>query len=524
LVSAVKPGGKHGTLVGSTLGGYWLVALLGAGGMAEVYRGVDPRQGREVAVKVLPLTLAADPGYVARFRDEARRVAALNHPNVVPVFRYGEERGLLYLVMPVLTESLRDRMDRQRRLEPAAAAQIAIQIAGALDAAHQHGLVHRDVKPENILLTPDGRALLTDFGIAREVDALRDATMSRTLAATGLPVGTPEYMAPEQLRGGSADQRVDIYGLGAVLYEMLTGRVPHDADTPYEVAARVLNDRVLPPSEYNPAIWPALEDVVLGALARDADDRYPDTRSFARALDRAVARHTPRGAGAVSGPVGSGAPTPLARSLSKKRLSGGHTGELDEATAAPETERRRGRGRSRRRKPLLVLFAAVMVLVGFLVGGAVAISQVTDLSNLSLLTALGSTTTTRLGPNGPAVAPTATTQPTATAQATPSATPGATTTPSVSVGYPTVALAGAPPHPCTGTQTLVNNGAGSIIWSLAPPPTASGLTFSPRSGTLAPGNGTTIVITYTGADCAGQTATITVSASGGGTAQFTLNY
>jgi hypothetical protein len=175
-----------------------------------------------------------------------------------------------------------------------------------------------------------------------------------------------------------------------------------------------------------------------------------------------------------------------------------------------------------------VLLAAALVLVGFCVGGAVAMSQVTDLTDLSLLTALGSTTTTRLGSTTPAAAPSASAPPTATPRATASTTPGATpsttTTPSVGVGSPTVALAGTPPHPCTGTQTLVNTSAGPLIWSLTAPATTSGLTFSPASGTLASGNSTVVVITYTGGACAGQTATITVSASGGGASQFTLTY
>ncbi|HYM28589.1 MAG TPA: serine/threonine-protein kinase, partial [Steroidobacteraceae bacterium] len=229
------PSADQGSLVGSTLGGYRLTALLGAGGMAEVYQGSEVSTGHDVAVKVLPRALAQDPGYVNRFRDEARRVAALKHPNVVPLLRYGEEGGLLYIVMPVLTESLRDRMERERVIAPSTAAKLTVQVAAALDAAHKQGLVHRDVKPENVLMNGEGRALLTDFGISREVDVLAKASAQRTLAATGLPVGTPEYMAPEQLRGGAFDQRVDVYALGAVLYEMLTGHVPHDANTPYEV-------------------------------------------------------------------------------------------------------------------------------------------------------------------------------------------------------------------------------------------------------------------------------------------------
>lgn len=285
--------GSAGSLIGSSLGDYKLISLLGAGGMAEVYRGRDVALGRDVAVKVLPSTLAQDTGYVERFRDEARRVATLSHVNVVPVYYYGEERGLLYLVMPILRESLRDRMDREGQLPPSDAAKLVVQIAAALDAAHAHGIIHRDVKPENILLNHEGKAHLTDFGIARELSFLRESGTNRTLAASGLPVGTPEYMAPEQLRAGNVDERSDIYSLGTVLYELLTGNVPHEGPTPYEVAALVLTAPVVPPSVHNPAIWPELEQVVMKALAKDAADRFPDARSFAMALRRAVLQRDP---------------------------------------------------------------------------------------------------------------------------------------------------------------------------------------------------------------------------------------
>src|SRR5262249_19566415 len=159
---------RGGAGVGAPLGGLGGLRrppLPGPGGMAEVYRALDPRLGREVAVKVLPAPLAADPNYVARFRDEARRVAALNHPYIVPVYHYGEDGGLLFLVMPILRESLRDKLGRDGILPSVDAGRIAVEIASALEAAHDRGLVHRDVKPENILLDNKGHALLTDFGI-----------------------------------------------------------------------------------------------------------------------------------------------------------------------------------------------------------------------------------------------------------------------------------------------------------------------------------------------------------------------
>ena len=279
---------QEGALVGQTLEGYRLRKLLGVGGMAEVYLAEEPSLRRDVAVKVLPRLLATDPNYVARFRDEARHVAGLSHPNIVPVYTFGEDRGLLYLVMPLLKESLRDRMEREGLIASKEAGRIAYSIASALHTAHHYGIVHRDVKPENILMDGDNKPMLTDFGIAREIDALREDGVARTLAATGLPVGTPEYMAPEQLRGLPATPQVDLYALGAVLYEMLTARVPHDASTPYEVASAVLRDPVIPPSRINPAVTPALERVVLTAMAREPENRYPDMRAFALDLRDAL--------------------------------------------------------------------------------------------------------------------------------------------------------------------------------------------------------------------------------------------
>ncbi|HEX9036414.1 MAG TPA: serine/threonine-protein kinase [Ktedonobacterales bacterium] len=279
---------QEGALVGQTLEGYRLRKLLGVGGMAEVYQAEEPSLHRDVAVKVLPRLLATDPNYVTRFRAEARHVANLSHPNIVPVYTFGEDRGLLFLVMPLLKESLRDRMEREGVIAPKEAGRIAYAVASALHTAHHYGIVHRDVKPENILMDGDDKPMLTDFGIAREIDALAESGAARTLAATGLPVGTPEYMAPEQLRGLPATPQVDIYALGAVLYEMLTARVPHEAPTPYEVATAVLRDPVIAPSRINSEVTPVLERVVLMAMARDPANRYPDMRAFAMDLRDAL--------------------------------------------------------------------------------------------------------------------------------------------------------------------------------------------------------------------------------------------
>ena len=279
-----------GALTGQWLGDYQLQALLGVGGMAEVYQARDAMINREVAVKVLPPALAADPSYVERFRNEAQAVGALNHPNIVPILVLREQGPYLYLVMPLIKESLRDRLLRGVPLPVAEAVQIAVQILSGLGAAHAHGVVHRDVKPENILLDEYGVAKLTDFGIARRITIQRGSG-GPTLAGTGLPVGTPQYMAPEQLRGEELDQRADIYALGSVLYEMLTGLPPHSAGTPYEVASLVLTASIAPPSSRSPEIWPELEQVMLKALGRKPADRYANAASFAEALQDALLAH-----------------------------------------------------------------------------------------------------------------------------------------------------------------------------------------------------------------------------------------
>lgn len=271
-------------LTGQRLGDYDLGKCLGVGGMAEVYWAYDRILMRDVAVKVLSSSLAEDSTYVDRFRAEARRVAALRHPHLVPVYHAGEDsvngRRFLYLVMPLLHESLEDILQRGGRLSPTEAVRVALQVADGLNAAHRHGLIHRDVKPGNILVDADGQAALADFGLAREMQ--RPASV-----ATQQPWGTPEYMAPEQFHDTDIDQRADIYALGVVLYELLTGKRPFEGGSAYDIAAQALTGALTPPSIYDAAIPPALEHVVLTALARAPDDRFPTMAAFALALRQA---------------------------------------------------------------------------------------------------------------------------------------------------------------------------------------------------------------------------------------------
>lgn len=262
------------------LGSYELIRQLGEGGMAQVYLARDIRLGREVAVKVLDRQLGARPGFRERFLREARVAAALDHPNIVPLYDFSESDPLhLYLVMPFVSGgSLQDRL-KEAPFSVDQVATYGAQIADALEYAHLRGVVHRDVKPANMLLHADGRLLLSDFGLAKILSA-----SARPAAPRNHPdAGTPEYMAPEQINGRS-DERSDIYALGVVLYLLLTGRLPFTGSTSAKVMERHLYRLPAEPRRLNPNITPAMQGVVLRALAKHPEDRYQRASELAGAL------------------------------------------------------------------------------------------------------------------------------------------------------------------------------------------------------------------------------------------------
>ncbi len=323
--------------------------------MADVYRGQERGTNREVAVKVLTPALAADPDYVASFKNEIAQVRRLNHPNIVPIEAFGEQGSYFYLVMPLFRASLHDVLTRHERLEPFDAVWLGEQIAWALTSVHALGLIHRDVKPGNILLTDD-RALLTDFGIVRQV-VFGETGEAPTLAGTGLPIGTPQYMAPEQLAGQPVDYRADLYALGAVLYKMLTGQPPHIADTPYAVAVHALTEPIVPPSRLNPATWPELETVIMRSLARDPNDRFANADGMRQALRQVdeVYRHaSSSGAGAWSSGVSSGVISSV--QVGGNDGSGGGGGGSLPPRGGSDDERNQ-----RRRVPQLLLLSVLAV-------------------------------------------------------------------------------------------------------------------------------------------------------------------
>ncbi|HKB49494.1 MAG TPA: serine/threonine-protein kinase [Ktedonobacterales bacterium] len=262
---------------------------LAQGGMSQVYLAHDERLGREVAVKVLAPELTGDAVRVERFRLEARRVTALQHPNIVPLLDYGEEGGQLFLVMPVYVTALREVMEQRGAFPLLEVAAIVCQVASALDYAHQHGLIHRDVKPENILLDGNGRALLTDFGIAKSAPSAPERLMTSgplsAMEAGQMPIASVEYSSPEHLLGRAIDTRTDVYGLGVVAYELLTCHVPFtlDRERLYTLLLRLLTEHPRPPSALAPL--PAeVDDVILHALASDPAARYSSPGAFADAL------------------------------------------------------------------------------------------------------------------------------------------------------------------------------------------------------------------------------------------------
>ena len=260
-------------LTGQMLGKYQLVARLGRGGMADVYKGYQPGLDRYVAVKVMHAHLAEDADFITRFQREARAVARLRHPHIVQVHDFDVFDGHYYMVMEyiegsqTLKELLRELNAHNQRLPLASTLDIVAKVADALDYAHRQGMVHRDIKPSNILLPTSDCPVLSDFGIAK----LAGQT---GLTSSGAMIGTPAYMSPEQGRGEPADERSDIYALGIVLYEMLVGEPPYNADTPYAVILKHINDPVVPPHVYVAGLPDSVERIVLRSLAKNPADRY----------------------------------------------------------------------------------------------------------------------------------------------------------------------------------------------------------------------------------------------------------
>ncbi|MFI7634759.1 Stk1 family PASTA domain-containing Ser/Thr kinase [Nonomuraea sp. NPDC049400] len=262
-------------LVGRLVDGrYRIESRIARGGMATVYLALDIRLDRTVALKVMHSSLAEDPAFVRRFIGEAKSVASLSHPNVVHVFDQGTDNDVVYLSMEYVPgRTLRDILRDRGRLPAREALEIMIPVLAALGAAHQAGLVHRDVKPENVLMTDDGRVKVVDFGLARAIEATNQTR-------TGVMIGTIAYMAPEQVTLGAADVRSDVYAAGIMLFELVTGQQPYDGQTPMSVAYRHVHDTVPAPSSLVPEVPPLIDTLVAHATAREPDARPADATAM----------------------------------------------------------------------------------------------------------------------------------------------------------------------------------------------------------------------------------------------------
>ncbi|MCU1677368.1 MAG: pknB, partial [Frankiales bacterium] len=349
-------------------GRYRVLNRLGSGGMADVYCAEDLQLGRKVALKLLYRRFAEDAEFVERFRREASSAAGLQHPNVVGVYDRGEEDGMQYIAMEYLDgRTLKDIVRTEGPLAPGRAVDLVEQVLRAARFAHKRGIIHRDLKPHNVIVDSEDRAKVTDFGIA--LAGASDMTQ------TGSIMGTAQYLSPEQAQGQPVDARSDLYSVGIMLYELLTGRVPFDGDSAVSIALKQVSAVPVPPSQLNPAVSPALEHAVLRALAKDPKYRPADAEAFIQELDAART-----GLSAVAGSgdatamtrivgggaaVGAGAAVPMADATSSFELAAMY-GVPSEAPPSPPPPREPEHDGSRRWWPALL---AGLVVVALIVGG-----------------------------------------------------------------------------------------------------------------------------------------------------------
>jgi serine/threonine protein kinase len=353
---------------GDEFAGYRIERRLGRGGMGILYLALEPGLERRVALKLIAPEAAAEEVFAKRFAEESRIAASIEHPNVVPIYAAGEEAGVPFIAMRYVSGSdLSRRITREGRLEPARAAALIAQVGNGLDAIHAAGLVHRDVKPANVLLSGEDEAehaYITDFGVARNV-----ATESG-LTQTGRFVGTLDYVAPEQISGGGVDARVDVYALGCLLFKLLTGEVPFPREGEAARLYAHLNDPPPAPSLYVPAVSMALDDVVVRAMSKQPEDRYPSAGDLGRAAVAAVGgtrvsipeRTVATGAAATVEPeTAAPKPEPDPRSKTTRRLRA----EPSEPLTEPDVQ-------GPRRNPLLIGGALAAIVAVVIVGVVLA--------------------------------------------------------------------------------------------------------------------------------------------------------
>lgn len=437
-------------LVGKVLGPYKLEQQLGRGGMATVYRAYQESVRRYVAIKVMSQDIASDPGFVERFTREAQLIAALQHPHILPVIDYGQAEGIHYLVMNYISGGSLDDLMRKNQLSYDRVSDLLGQISSALDYAHKKGVIHRDFKPNNVLLDGEGNAYLTDFGIARLT------TGESRLTVTGTVMGTPAYMSPEQGTGKTVDARADLYSLGVVLYEMICGRLPFSGETPASLIFQHAFQPPPPPTQFRADVPPAVVAVLIRAMAKNPDDRYQSGMELSRAFDEAlrskfepaaarpVDENTiigtpPRGSAATGTPpgtqlegtfIGSPAPGTPAPGTIPPRPETGTPGQgwqtPGQRTPPPVPQPGAQQQPQRSPLPLIIGAIAVIALIAGIGGGALVINgrnqQATndEFTKVAVL-ALSATKT-------PTSTPTETPLPTSTPTNPATATPNATDT------------------------------------------------------------------------------------------------
>ncbi len=336
-------------LIGHRLGQYDIIEELGRGGMAVVYRAYQSSLNRHVAVKVLPSHLGLDQEFVERFQREARASAQLRHPNIVVIHDVGHDQSLYYIVMELLEgRTLKEIIEQEGALPVERASRIVGQVAEALDYAHERGLVHRDVKPANIFVGEDGHTTLTDFGIAKA------ASEAQQLTRTGILMGTPDYMSPEQAEGGEVDYRTDLYALGVVLYQMLAGQVPFRGTTPHAILHAVIYEPPTALRQMRPSLSTAIETMVMKAIAKRPEWRYQSGAELAESLRKASTSKAQRLVISTQPPPADRGTPPVAR-----RMPDEHSRQQEQAPS---------------RKPIVWILAALaVVLCGLVIGLAVVI-------------------------------------------------------------------------------------------------------------------------------------------------------
>ena len=344
---------------------YQVTHLIARGGMAMVYRAQDLLLNRPVALKILYPELSADPLFVERFRREAQAAAKLSHPNIVPVFDWGEDEGTYFIVMELVEgRSLAEVLRGGATLTASRTAQLAAQVAAALNYAHRNGMVHRDVKPGNILITADAQVKVTDFGIAQAMSS------EDHLTEDGLVMGTATYFSPEQAEGAAVDGRSDIYALGVVMYEMLVGRPPYIGDTPLEVSTQHVHGVVTPPTQLNPAVPRDLEAIVMKSLSRSPELRYPTADELRADLLRFVDGQPVHAAGAVGAFFGNDSTQMV------QKVEAGERTQSVPVLAGPRKDIKV----RRRRSYASLIWGIVAVLI---IGGVIAFFSLSSKNNLS---------------------------------------------------------------------------------------------------------------------------------------------